>query len=128
MRVPWHKESPVSGADRMQDEIILRRWIGKVATERAAEYAKYMAETGAEEIETADGNLGHQITLRDLGDGTSEITALSWWRDMEAVRDFAGDDPGRARYFTVDEIYLIEKPDTVEHHVVFSHEFTFRIK
>ena len=38
----------------MPDEIILRRWTGKVATERAAEYAKYMAETGAEEIETGD--------------------------------------------------------------------------
>lgn len=111
----------------MSDEIILRRWTGKVATERAAEYAKYMAETGAEEIETADGNLGHQITLRDLQNGTTEITALSWWRNMEAVRAFAGDDCERARYFTVDEIYLVEKPDTVEHHVVVAHEYTFRI-
>lgn len=110
----------------MPDEVILRRWTGKVATERAAEYARYVAETGIEEIETTDGNLGHQITLRDLGDGTTEITALSWWTGMDAVKAFAGDDCERARYYAVDDIYLVERPDTVEHHVVVSHEYSFR--
>ncbi|MEW9837095.1 hypothetical protein [Mesorhizobium marinum] len=104
----------------MPDEVILRRWTGKVATERAAEYAKYMAETGFNEIETTEGNLGHQIVLRDLGDGVTEITALSWWTGMDAIRALVGDEPGRAHYYTIDEIYLIEKPDFVEHHVVFS--------
>lgn len=104
----------------MPDQVILRRWTGKVPTERAAEYAKYMAETGIEEIETTEGNLGHQITLRDLGDGTTEITALSWWASMDAVKAFAGDRPDRPRYYTVDDIYLIERPDVVEHHVVFA--------
>lgn len=104
----------------MPDEVILRRWTGKVATERAAEYAKYMAETGVDEIETTEGNLGHQITLRDLGDGTTEITALSWWVSMDAVRAFAGDEFERARYYTVDDIYLVERADFVEHHVVVS--------
>jgi heme-degrading monooxygenase HmoA len=104
----------------MPDEVILRRWTGKVATERAAEYAKYVAETGIEEIETTEGNLGHQITLRDLGDGTTEITALSWWVNMDAVRVFAGDECERARYYAIDDMYLVEKPDFVEHHVVFA--------
>ena len=104
----------------MPDEVILRRWTGKVATERAAEYAKYVAATGIEEIETTEGNLGHQITLRDLGDGTTEITALSWWVNMDAVRVFAGDECERARYYAIDDMYLVEKPDFVEHHVVFA--------
>ena len=104
----------------MPDEVILRRWTGRVPTERAAEYARYMADTGFEEIETTEGNLGHQITLRDLGDGTTEITALSWWSGMEAIRALVGDEPERAHYYTVDEMYLVEKPEFVEHHVVFS--------
>ncbi|MCX7305881.1 MAG: hypothetical protein NTV73_16355 [Hyphomicrobiales bacterium] len=110
----------------MPDEVILRRWSGTVPTERAQEYAHYVAETGIEEVETSEGNLGHQIMLRDLGDGTTEITTLSWWTDMDAVRTFAGDEPGRARYYTVDDIYLVSKPDFVEHHVVVSHEYSFR--
>ena len=34
----------------MEEQVILRRWTGKVPTERAQEYAKYMADTGFEEI------------------------------------------------------------------------------
>ncbi len=115
---PWHhvllQEQP------MPDEVILRRWSGKVPTERAQEYAKYMADKGFEEIETTEGNLGHQILLRDLGDGTTEITALSWWTGIDAIKALVGDDCTRAHYYAVDDIYLIEKPDFVEHHLVVS--------
>jgi heme-degrading monooxygenase HmoA len=104
----------------MPDEVILRRWTGKVPTAHALEYAKYMADTGVEEIENTEGNLGHQITLRDLGDGTTEITALSWWTGMDAIKALVGDEPERAHYYAVDDAYLIEKPDFVEHHVVVS--------
>ena len=64
------------------------------------------------------GNLGHQITLRDLGDGVTEICALSLWTDMEAVKAYAGEQPERAHYYPQDDHYLINKPEFVEHHVV----------
>ena len=104
----------------MPDGVILRRWTGKVPTERAQQYAQYMAETGLNEIEPTEGNLGHQIMLRDLGNGTTEITALSWWTGIEAIKALVGDDHERAHYYAVDEMYLTDKPDFVEHHVVFS--------
>jgi heme-degrading monooxygenase HmoA len=110
----------------MPDEVILRRWTGKVPTDRAAEYAKYVAETGIEEIGATSGNLGNQITLRDLGDGTTEICALSWWSDMDAIRAYAGSEPERAHYYPEDDQYLIEKPDFVEHHVVVSDDLVSR--
>ncbi len=94
-------------------------------TERAAEYARYMAETGGDELQTTAGNLGHQITLRDLGDGTTEVTALSWWTGIEAIKAFVGEDHERAHYYTVDEIYLIDPPKYVEHHVIVSGDLAF---
>ncbi|MBU0584266.1 MAG: hypothetical protein KKB66_21030 [Alphaproteobacteria bacterium] len=110
----------------MNHTVILRKWCGKVATERAAEYARYMTETGGEDLQMLPGNLGYQITTRDLGDGTTEITALSWWTDMEAIKEFVGDEPERAHYYTVDEIYLIDPPEFVEHHTVMSGDITLR--
>ena len=110
----------------MDKSIILRRWSGTVRTERAAEYASYMAETGGDELQTTAGNLGHQITLRDLGDGVTEVCALSWWVDMEAIRAFVGDQPELAHYYTVDEIYLLDQPKYVEHHVVVSGDLAMR--
>jgi len=68
----------------------------------------------------------YQITTRDLGDGTTEITALSWWTDMDAIKEFVGDEPERAHYYTVDEIYLIDPPQFVEHHTVMSGDITMR--
>ncbi len=82
----------------MDKTVILRKWCGKVATERAAEYARYMTETGGEDLQMLPGNLGYQITTRDLGDGATEITALSWCTDTNAIKEFVGDEPERAHY------------------------------
>ncbi|MFD1983059.1 hypothetical protein ACFSOZ_10280 [Mesorhizobium newzealandense] len=84
----------------------------------AAEYSRYVAGTGGDELSATKGNLGHQITLRDLGDGVTEICALSWWADMEAVKAYAGEQLERAHYYPEDDHYLINKPELVEHHVV----------
>ena len=34
-------------------------------------------------------NLGFEMLLRDLGNGESEVTTLSWWASMDAIRAFA---------------------------------------
>jgi hypothetical protein len=46
------------------------------------------------------------------------VTALSWWRSMDAVRAFAGEDPEIARYYPDDDQYLVDRPRHVEHHRV----------
>ena len=78
--------------------------------------------TGLEEYRATPGNLGCQMLLRPLGDGSTEVTTLSWWRSMEAIRGFAGDDAERAVYYPEDERFLLERPLTVEHHRVLASE------
>jgi heme-degrading monooxygenase HmoA len=95
--------------------IILRRWTGKLRTADEAEYLDYVMRTGGGDYARTEGNLGHQIVMRTLGDGTSEIATLSWWRDMDAVRGFAGEQPEIAVYYPEDDRYLIERPRYVEH-------------
>jgi hypothetical protein len=54
--------------------------------------------------------------------GTSPISAKpasptirdSW----EAIKAFAGEDPGIARYYPEDDAFLLEKPERVEHYEV----------
>jgi heme-degrading monooxygenase HmoA len=78
----------------------------------------YVLETGAGGYESTPGDLGYQILLRDLGDGTSEVTTLSWWRSMDAIRVFAGAEPEIALYYPQDDRFLLERPEHVEHHTV----------
>jgi heme-degrading monooxygenase HmoA len=108
------------------ETIILRRWRSRIRTAERDEYAAYVARTGGADYANTPGNLGFQMLMRDLDDGSTEITTLSWWRSMDAVREFAGRQPERARYYPEDDRFLLEKPDSVEHHAVVAGDLALR--
>jgi hypothetical protein len=41
---------------------------------------------------------------------------LTFWDDFDAIKRFAGEDDGRARYYDFDPEYLIEMEPHVEHY------------
>jgi heme-degrading monooxygenase HmoA len=98
--------------------VILRKWTGRIRTAHEKEYVNYIAGTGLEDYGQTPGNLGFQMLVRELGNGESEVTTLSWWTSMEAIRAFAGDQPELARYYPEDDKYLLQRPRHVEHHNV----------
>jgi heme-degrading monooxygenase HmoA len=99
-------------------EIVLRRWASRIRTADEGAYSDYIAATGLDDYRATPGNLGAQMLLRDLGDGTSEVTTLSWWTNMDAIRAFAGENVAVARYYPEDDRFLLDKPQWVEHHRV----------
>jgi len=100
------------------EQIILRIWTGRIRTNEQIDYERYILKTGGDSYASTPGNLGFQIVTRDRGDGTTDVTTLSWWASMEAVRAFAGDDPELARYYPEDDRYLVQRSTHVEHHRV----------
>lgn len=98
--------------------MILRRWRGVIRTAERDAYRDYIAATGGSDYTATPGNLGFQMLFRDLGDGTTEVTTLSWWRSLDDIRGFAGADISIARYYPEDDAYLLERPMRVEHHDV----------
>lgn len=100
------------------DTIILRRWSSRIRTADREDYVAYIKATGVEDYLATPGNLGCEMLLRDCGDGITEVSTLSWWRSLESIRAFAGDDLDRARYYPLDDRFLLEKPERVEHHLV----------
>jgi heme-degrading monooxygenase HmoA len=95
---------------------IMRRWRSRIRSEDAGPYAAYINATGLAEYARTPGNLGCQMLMRDLGDGSVEVTALSWWASLEAIVAFAGPDIAKAVYYPEDEGYLLDMPAEVEHH------------
>jgi heme-degrading monooxygenase HmoA len=95
--------------------MILRTWTGRIRTADEAEYAAYIARTGGDDYLATPGNLGWQMVFHDLGDGTSEVSTLSWWTSMAAIVAFAGDQPERARYYPDDDRFLLDRPEGVDH-------------
>ncbi|MEU4694257.1 hypothetical protein [Actinoplanes sp. NPDC023714] len=98
--------------------MIARMWRGWVRTERVGEYTTYIEQTGLTGYRRTPGNLGAQMWSRDLGDGRSEVTTLSWWESLDAIRGFAGDDIERAVFYPEDDAFLVDRETTVTHHEV----------
>ena len=98
--------------------MIARIWRGWVGTDRADEYVDYIDRTGLSEYRQTPGNLGAEMWTRDLGDGRSEVTTLSWWDSLDAIRGFAGDDIERAVFYPEDDEFLVDREVVVTHHEV----------
>ncbi|HEX4634149.1 MAG TPA: hypothetical protein VH163_09960 [Gemmatimonadales bacterium] len=95
---------------------VLREWRAEIRRERREEYVEYVTATGIAHYRKTAGNLGAAIATRDLDARRSEIVVLSWWTDRVAIRAFAGDDIGVARYYPEDDAFLLTKPGTVQHY------------
>ncbi len=98
--------------------MIARTWRGWVRTDRAAEYVDYITGTGIAGYRRTPGNRGAQMWTRDLGDGRTEVTTVSWWDSLADIHGFAGEDIGRAVFYPRDDDFLIDRETTVSHHEV----------
>jgi heme-degrading monooxygenase HmoA len=106
--------------------MILRKWDSRIRAEDEAVYVAYIEETGAADYAGTEGNLGFQILVQRHADATSTVTTLSWWRDIEAVKRFAGEDYGKSKYYAEDAKYLLEWNEEVEHFEVVVDQLTAR--
>lgn len=75
--------------------MIVREWRGRANKSRAEAYPTHFRGRVVAELRGVPGFLGADLLRRDLGDAV-EFTVLTRWASMDAVRAFAGDDPGRA--------------------------------
>jgi hypothetical protein len=101
--------------------MIMRTWRGAVRSEDAAEYLRHQGETGVRDYRATTGNLGVLVLRRPRGD-LIEVTTVSLWTSMDAVKAFAGDDPEHAKFYPGDEGLLAERDLHADHYEVVSSE------
>jgi len=94
--------------------MIARTWHGRVPAAKADPYYGYMLRTGLADIRSAAGNRG-LLLLRSWEEDEAHYTLISFWDSFEAIRDFAGEDYERARYYPEDDAYLLEREEKVTH-------------
>ncbi|QEC67207.1 antibiotic biosynthesis monooxygenase [Panacibacter ginsenosidivorans] len=101
--------------------MITRIWHGRTLTKDAAEYRNFVIETGVRDYKSVPGNLGVQIWQREEGEVT-HIYTVSWWDTYQSIKQFAGEDFEKAKYYEDDKKYLLE----FEPHVMHCETFDFR--
>lgn len=100
--------------------MIARIWHGRVARRNAEAYRAFLDRTGLADYRATPGNEGVVVLRRDDGDVT-HFTLVTFWRDVEAIKAFAGEDYERARYYGgEDDAMLLEHEEFVVHHEVLS--------
>ncbi|WP_219466974.1 hypothetical protein [Nonomuraea rhizosphaerae] len=99
--------------------MIVRTWRGWTRTTDADAYAEYLLRTGFTGYTQTPGNKGAYFTKRDVEERT-EFYLISLWESWEAIKAFAGDDPGVAVFYPEDDRYLVDRERTVEHYEVFA--------
>jgi len=98
--------------------MIARTWRGWVLSDRTGAYVDYITATGLDGYRQTAGNLGAQMWTRELGDGRTEVTTVSWWSSLEDIKGFAGNDIEKAVFYPEDDDYLVDRETTVSHHEV----------
>jgi heme-degrading monooxygenase HmoA len=97
--------------------MIARLWHGRTPRDKAERYVEYLKKTGVKEQTAIEGNRGDYVFHRIEGE-VAHFIVLSLWDSWDAVRRFAGNDPGRAVYYPEDREYLLEMPPDIEHYEV----------
>ena len=97
--------------------MIARMWRGRVPTSKAEAYRKFLNERAIPDYQSVAGNLSIHILERTEGDVTHFIT-LTFWRDMDSIKAFAGEDAETAKYYPEDKDFLLELEPKVVHYEV----------
>jgi heme-degrading monooxygenase HmoA len=97
--------------------MIARIWRGATRAEDADRYLEYLHASGFPGYREAEGCRG-VVGLRRVQNGRAEFLLLSLWESEQAIRRFAGDDPGRAVFYPEDERFLVERGELVDHYQV----------
>jgi heme-degrading monooxygenase HmoA len=99
--------------------MIMRTWRGAVRHEDADRYLDHQSKTGIREYRETPGNVGAMVLRRPSG-ALVEVTTVSFWVSMDAIKSFAGADPEQARFYPGDDEFLVEKDLRVNHFEVVS--------
>ena len=71
--------------------MIVREWRGRAKLDRADAYPKHFRESVAPELKSIPGFVSAELCRR-TADDRIEFLVVSRWRNMEAIRAFAGAD------------------------------------
>lgn len=97
--------------------MITRMWHGKVPTKKALEYRTFLNEHAIPDYRSVEGNISVHILERTEGEITHFIT-LTFWKDLESIKAFAGEEVEVAKYYPEDRDFLLEFEPNVVHYAV----------
>ncbi|MFY0698154.1 MAG: hypothetical protein JXR11_09915 [Balneola sp.] len=101
--------------------MIARIWKGLTKQEHFEEFTQFMIDRAIPDYKSTEGFV--KLTfLRRRDEDFAYFELITFWQNMEVIKNFAGDDHEKAKYYPEDKKYLIDFPEEVTHFEVFANE------
>lgn len=97
--------------------MIARIWKARASAERVGEYTSYFQTTVVPELKAIHGYEGATLLHSAPAQGV-EVTVITWWTSLEAIRAFAGEAIETAVVHDSAARMLIDFDRAVTHHTV----------
>lgn len=97
---------------------ILRRWSSRIRTSDEEAYVANLQTGVLGDYPAMAGNLGAELLMRRLLNGTTEVTMLSRWDSVAAIAALADPEFEMTRHQGKDRQLLLGKPRAIELHRV----------
>jgi heme-degrading monooxygenase HmoA len=104
--------------DKTQGFMIARIWQGETNVDLMEAYTDFLERTAVEDYRSVTGNQG-LVFFRRLNGEKAEFTLISYWESLDAVKNFAGEDYEKAKYYPEDKKFLLSFAPRVVHYEVF---------
>ncbi|WP_153797759.1 antibiotic biosynthesis monooxygenase family protein [Foetidibacter luteolus] len=99
--------------------MIARIWHGKTTAANYEAYTALLNRLAIPDYKKTPGFKGLAF-LRNIRNNEGHFTLVTYWENLEAIKNFAGDDVKKAKYYPEDECFLLEFEEKVQHHEVFA--------
>jgi heme-degrading monooxygenase HmoA len=110
----WSQRTPC-----VEVTMLARIWHGEATVENADAYRHHVTERVFPELRAIPGHRGAWLLRREEG-GRVSFLVVTLWESLQAVRQFAGDDPERAVVEPEARAVLAKFDDRVQHYEVVS--------
>ena len=101
--------------------MIARIWHGKTTAANFAAYTALLEKLAIPDYTKTTGFKGLTF-LRNIQNNEAHFTLITYWENMEVIKNFAGNDFEKAKYYPEDNDFLLEFEKKVQHHEVFAFE------
>ena len=100
-------------------DIIARIWHGRTRLEDYEAYTEFLKNRAIPDYRSTKGFL-KLVFLRNKSVNVGHFTLITFWESLEVIKNFAGEELDRAKYYPEDDNFLLELEEKVTHYEMFA--------
>ena len=98
--------------------MIARIWHGKTNASDFEAYTEVLKQLAIPDYKKTRGFKGLTF-LRNITNDEAHFNLITYWENIEVIKNFAGPDFEKAKYYPEDTQFLLEFEENVQHYEVF---------